>query len=41
MTKFILGFIAGFIIGISLFLLFQLFIFNSYERKIEEWQKLQ
>lgn len=39
MTKFILGFILGFNIGIFIFLLFQLFIFNSHERKIEQWQK--
>lgn len=36
MAKFILCFILGFNLGIFLFLLFQLFIYSSYERKIEE-----
>ena len=35
--KFILGFLMGFIIGISLFILFQIFLYNSNVKELEEF----
>lgn len=37
MTNFILGFLTGFIIGISLFILFQIFLYNSNVKELEEF----